>query len=174
MQPVKLLTNCAILILFALQSQGCSPAVKSSFENFLTELDKSMQKTARRILKDEKETKDSLNYDDSKGLLLAIRDFTVHPKKVKKGESVHLSVQYSILGAKKSGVQINDIKTLWNNNQKIATLAEETLKQKNGTWESTLTFMAPASAQKGTYKIKQIIATYNQEAQSEVFFTITN
>jgi|GEM_PF-3580803 len=156
-------------------SQGCTPELKqtlTNFENYMIELDKTLQKKVRKIL-DEEDTKKSINYKESTGLLIEITSFKVDPSHVKREEKVHLSVEYSVLGADKGGVQIRDTKILLHNNKTIATLSDEEIKRKNGTWESTMTFIVPKSADLGLHKVKQAVTTGYISSQSLGFFTVT-
>ncbi|PIE72410.1 MAG: hypothetical protein CSA20_08060 [Deltaproteobacteria bacterium] len=188
LKPFLCRGSCAFLLCLMLLTQGCFPIfiaavgaggylsaneeARENFKGFLTGIDQSLKTTTSRIASEEK-TREKNGYRDVKGVALEIESFTVSPEKVRPGGKILVTVQYSLLGAGEEGVLIKDAKTLWYDKRSVTTLGDESVKRKNGTWESSLSFVVPDSAQKGKYKIKQVIFQGNNQIQSVGFFTIT-
>ncbi|PIE69816.1 MAG: hypothetical protein CSA21_00410 [Deltaproteobacteria bacterium] len=176
-----------LVVLVMPLNQGCIPVViaaagaggylladeeaQDNLKNIFKDISDSLKKQTRGI-KSEKETRKDLDYRDDEGFLLEITAFSVKPSEVRCGEEIQVTTQYSILGAPEEGILIRDIKSLWVDNKEIITLADDTIKRNNGTWESTLAFEVPASAAAGPHKIKQKILHDTERIESVGFFTI--
>ena len=87
-------------------------------------------------------------------LVLKVLKSSVAPTIVQPGDQVRVLLQYSISGASKQGVQLQEKSSLVKDGAVLSVLKDETVTRGNGSWENSLTFAVPHSAQSGTYTVK--------------------
>ena len=155
--PVLAALACCLLC-------GCAPVVftagagagyvatqekpRSALEEFFDDLGKSIRQTTRRLTGESKSTRAAVpGYRG--GLALSIRQSTLAPTEVYKGEQVTLTLQYIVLGAPAGGISVRERSSLSKDGKELTVLKDESSQKENGTWENTLSFAVPASAKPG-------------------------
>lgn len=106
------------------------------------------------------------------GLIFTIQKASLSPDKVKKGEEVKLSLRYVITGAPAKGLKVTGKSTLSIDSKNLMVLEEKPTTKENGTWENTLTFAVPDSAQPGKYTIIQELSAQGLTRSSQRSFTV--
>lgn len=132
---------------------------KAKVDKFFSDLERSIRKTTRRIYSEDR-TKKKFTAEQGNGeMVLKIHKDSVSPDKVARGERVRVTIQYAVMGAAEAGVEIQERRALVFGSKELTLLSEDSTIRSNGTWENTLTFAVPASAEPGTYTVTQEIAT---------------
>ncbi len=131
---------------------------KAKVDKFFNDLERSIRKTTRRIYSEERTKKKLAGEPDNGEMVLKIHKDSVSPGKVAGGERVKVTIQYAVMGTAETGVEIQERRTLVFGGKVLTTLSEDSTIRSNGTWENTLTFAVPSSAEPGTYTVTQEIA----------------
>lgn len=179
---------CALL-LFAILSflPGCVPLFvavgagtgylvadqdsRQKVDHFFQDLSKSIRKSTRRLY-GEQRTKDQNAYQKSAGFMLTVQEDALSPTSVLPGEQINLRVQYAIMGAPATGIPIKKRRTLFFKGKQITVINNESTTRTNGTWENTLTFAVPKSAQPGAYTVKQEISAQGTTRSTQRTFMV--
>ncbi len=169
-----LLTGCAPLIFTAGAGAGyvaTQEEPKKKVGDFFDDLGRSIKQTTRKIT-GTPPPRTPTTAAATGGLVLRIKNATVAPIKVKQGDQVTLTLRYVVSGAPEQGIQLREKNTLVLAGQELTVLKDETVTKENGTWENTLTFAIPDSAQPGKYTINQQINAKGQSRSSRRSFTV--
>lgn len=178
----------ALLLLAAsLLASGCAPLVftagagagyvatqdkpRNKIEAFFDDLGRSIRQTTRRITGDEPPRRQG-KATAKTGLVLKIHKSTLAPAKVGKGEQVKLTLRYSVAGAPAKGVKVREKSSLAKDGKELTVLKNESIEKENGTWENTLTFAVPESADPGRYTVTFRITAQGQSRSSQRSFTV--
>ncbi|MBM9536616.1 hypothetical protein [Desulfobulbus alkaliphilus] len=169
-----LLPGCAPLVVAAGAGAGYLVADQESrqkVDHFFQDLNKSIKKSTRRIL-GEQQTRKQIAHQPSAGFTLTIQQDTLTPTSVLPGERINLRVQYAIMGAPAAGIRISKQQTLFFAGKQVTVINKESTTRTNGTWENTLAFAVPKSAQPGTYTVKQEISAQGKTRSTQRTFTV--
>jgi hypothetical protein len=131
---------------------------KAKVDKFFSDLERSIRKTSRRIYSEERTKKKFTSEQGDGEMVLKIDKESVSPAKVVRGERVKVTIQYAVMGAAETGVEVQERRALVFGSKELTLLSEESATRSNGTWENTLTFAVPSSAEPGTYTVTQEIA----------------
>lgn len=140
-------------------------------QRFFHDLSRSIKQTTRKVY-DEQWTSQHINYEQSKGFVLKISKVSLSPQKVAKGGKVKLVVEYVIMGGPEQGVKIEEKQTLLCNGEELTVLNNESTTKENGTWEDTLTFAVPDSAEPGKYVVVQEMKAQGLTRSTRRAFTV--
>ena len=113
------------------------------------------------------------NYAPSQGVKIVGESGTCTPGAIRPGQAVTTSVQYAVMGAPPSGIQITETRTLRQNGQVIKQVSSQDFMRTDGTWESTQQINFPANAPAGSYEVSQVISAQNSQFQQNVVFNVT-
>ena len=166
---------------------GCAPAVftagagagyvatqekpRSALEEFFDDLGKSIRQTTRRLTGESKATRAAVpGYRG--GLALSIKQSSLAPTEVYKGEQVTLTLQYIVLGAPAAGITVRERSALNKDGKELTILKDESSQKENGTWENTLSFAVPESAQSGKFTVTLQISAQGQTRSTRRSFTV--
>ena len=83
-----------------------------------------------------------------------------------------LTLQYMIMGAPEKGVTIREKSSLIRDGKELTVLKEESSEKENGTWENTLSFAVPESAQPGKFTVTLQISAQGQTRSTRRSFTV--
>lgn len=145
----------------------------ASFESFLQGIGRTIQQTTRRITgRTEPTSRRTTTRTASDGMRLDIQRSTLAPTVVYKGEKITVTLQYLIDGAPEKGVIIHEKSTLSKGGKVLTVLKDETTQKENGTWENTLSFAVPRSAQAGNYVVSLQISAQGQSQTARHTFTL--
>ena len=138
---------------------------------FFQDLNRSIQKTTRKIY-DEQWTSRQMAYSTNSGFILKIRKMSLTPGTVNKGEKVKLIVEYVVMGGPEKGASVEEKQSLFSGGKELTVLNNQTTTKENGTWENTLTFAVPDSADPGKYTVIQVIKAKGLTRTARRSFTI--
>ncbi len=168
------LTGCAPAFIAAGAGAGYLATHESSrhkVQRFFHDLSRSIKQTTRKVY-DEQRTSQQINYEQSRGFVLKISKVSLSPVTVGKGGKVKLIVEYVILGGPEQGVKIEEKQTLLCNGEELTVLNNESTTKENGTWEDTLTFAVPDSAESGKYVVVQEMKAQGITRSTRRSFTV--
>lgn len=169
-----LLSGCAPVVFTAGAGAGyvaTQEKPRSALEEFFDDLGKSIRQTTRRLTGESKATRAAVpGYRG--GLALRIKQSTLAPTEVYKGEQVTLTLQYIVLGAPASGISVRERSALSKDGKELTILKDESSQKENGTWENTLSFAVPASAKPGKYTVTLQISAQGQSRSTRRTFTV--
>jgi hypothetical protein len=162
-----------LLIAASLLASGCTSLdkPKSTIEAFFDDLGRSIRQTTRRITGDEPPPRQSKSKAKA-GLVLKIEKSSLAPATVQPGDQVKLTLRYRIAGAATQGVKVREKSSLARDGKELTVLKDESVDRENGTWENTLTFAVPHSAQSGRYTVTCRISAQGQSRSSQRAFTV--
>lgn len=145
----------------------------ASFESFLQGIGRTIQQTTRKITgRPEPTYRRTSARTTSAGMKLDIQRSTLAPTVVYKGEKITVTLQYLIDGAPEKGVTIREKSTLSKGGKILTVLKDETNLKENGTWENTLSFAVPRSAQAGNYVVSLQISAQGRSQTARHTFTL--
>jgi hypothetical protein len=144
---------------------------RQKVDHFFRDLNKSIKNSTRRLYGEQRTGKQTA-YQRSTGFMLTIQQDALTPNSVLPGEQINLRVQYAIMGAPAAGIPIKKQRTLFFAGKQITVINTESTIRTNGTWENTLTFAVPKSAQPGTYTVKQEISAQGVPRTTQQTFTV--
>ncbi len=184
-----LLSGCAAPLLLTAGAAGAGAGYvatqekpRSQVEIFFNDLGRSIRQTTRRISAGlpgrhpasyrEPTSRPSVASEPRSGFALKIQRSTLAPPTVNKGEQVTLTLQYMIMGAPEKGVTIREKSSLNRDGKELTVLKDESSEKENGTWENTLSFAVPASAQSGKFTVTLQISAQGQTRSTRRSFTV--
>jgi len=184
-----LLSGCATPLLLTAGAAGAGAGYvatqekpRSQVEIFFNDLGRSIRQTTRRISAGlpgrrpasyrEPTSRPSVASEPRSGFALKIQRSTLAPPTVNKGEQVTLTLQYMIMGAPEKGVTIREKSSLIRDGKELTVLKEESSEKENGTWENTLSFAVPESAQSGKFTVTLQISAQGQTRSTRRSFTV--
>jgi hypothetical protein len=184
-----LLSGCAAPLLLTAGAAGAGAGYvatqekpRSQVEIFFNDLGRSIRQTTRRISAGlpggrpatyrEPTSRPSVASEPRSGFALKIQRSTLAPPTVSKGEQVTLTLQYMIMGAPEKGVTIREKSSLNRDGKELTVLKDESSEKENGTWENTLSFAVPASAQSGKFTVTLQISAQGQTRSTRRSFTV--
>jgi len=169
-----LLGGCAPLVFTAGAGAGyvaTQEKPRNKVEAFFDDLGRSIKQTTRKLTGEEP-AKRQRQAKTGGGLTLKIHKSALTPTKVNKGEQVQLVLQYSVAGAAKQGVKVREKSSLLRNGKELTVLKDESNERENGTWENTLTFAVPESAEPGKYTVILRVSAQGQTRNAQRSFTV--
>jgi hypothetical protein len=184
-----LLSGCAAPLVLTAGAAGAGAGYvatqekpRSQVEIFFNDLGRSIRQTTRRI-SGELSGRRPATYEEPtgrrpvapeprSGFALKIQRSTLAPAAVNKGEQVTLTLQYMIMGAPEKGVTIRERSSLNRDGKELTVLKEESSEKENGTWENTLSFAVPESAQSGKFTVTLQISAQGQTRSTRRSFTV--
>jgi hypothetical protein len=168
------LAGCAPLFLAAGAGTGYVVTQKDGMakvDRFFSDLEQSIRKSTRRLYSQARTLK-MFPAERGKGLVLKIHKESVAPATAGKGDRVTVTIQYAVMGAAGSGVEVRERRALLFAGKELTVLSEDTTSRSNGTWENTLTFAVPASAEDGTYTVVQEVSAQGQKRTARSSFAV--
>ena len=112
------------------------------------------------------------NYAPAQGVKIYGESGNCTPGVIRPGQAVTTSVQYAVLGAPASGIQVTETRTLKQNGQIIKQVSSQDFMRTDGTWESTQQINFPGNAPAGSYEVSQIVSTPSSQFQQNVVFNV--
>lgn len=140
-------------------------------EVFFNDLGRSIRNTTRQLTGAVSGRRSSGTKAQTR-LVLKVLKSSLAPTIVQPGDQVTVLLQYSVSGAPKQGVQLQEKSSLVKKGSVLSILKDETVTRENGSWENTLTFAVPHSAQKGTYTVKLRIGNQGMGRTVQRSFTV--
>jgi len=171
---LALLTGCVPLFVAVGAGTGYLVADQESrqkVDHFFRDLNRSIKKTTRKLQGDQRTGK-QLSSHKATGFMLTIQHDALSPTTVHPGERVNVSLQYAITGAPPAGVRVTKQQILFFEGSQLTVINNEATTKKNGTWENTLAFAVPQSAQPGTYTVTQKISAQGLTRTTRRSFTV--
>ena len=144
------------LLMFSIYLSGCAPVLDNFQKSF-----QDIFQTSEAV-----ETKSSISCEKMNEAQLVFRKSTLRPRKVKRGQEITVSIVYEVACAPDSGVLVKEKMTLWHQGKELTVLTNENASRQNGTWESSITFRIPKSAQFGRYEVRQNMVSSKRIALS--------
>ena len=112
------------------------------------------------------------NYAPAQGVKIVGESGACSPGVIRPGGTVTTSVQYAVLGAPPSGINITETRTLRQNGRIIKQVSSRDFMRTDGTWESTQEINFPANTPPGTYEVSQSIRAPSGQFDQNVVFNI--
>ena len=88
-------------------------------------------------------------------LIIEVVNSSIIPDVARKNQEVTVSVTYKISGTFGAPVVVQQSKVLLYKGSVVAVLSKDVIERKEGTWENSLAFTIPSSAENGIYTIEQ-------------------
>lgn len=126
-------------------------------DRFFKDISRSVKQTTRRLTREQPRKKTTAPGKQGR-FALRINKTGLHPARVHSGDTVVVTLQYTVNGGPAGGSQIEVKRRLLKDGKEPTVLNTETATRKNGTWEDTLTFAVPDSATPGRYAVVQQIS----------------
>ena len=184
---MRFLFHCTLLIATLVLLTGCVPLFvavgagtgylvadqesRQKVDHFFRDLNRSVKKTTRRLHGGQR-TEKQLSSHKATGFMLTIQQDALSPTTVNPGERVNVTIQYAITGAPPAGIRITKQQILFFQGKQLTVINNESTTKKNGTWENTLAFAVPKSAQPGTYTVAQEISAQGLTRSTRRSFTV--
>lgn len=127
-------------------------------------------KVKARRTRTAEETAIENDYKAEQGFKMVPKGATIEPPSAKPGETVVATLDYAVLGAGDTGVDVEETRILSQGDKEIGKLSQEKLNRTDGTWRSTVEFKMPNNANGGTYKIAQRASAKDQTVGQTVAF----
>lgn len=113
------------------------------------------------------------NYAPAQGVKIVPENSACSPGVIRAGGTVTTSVQYAVLGAPPSGINITETRTLRQNGRVIKQVSSQDFMRTDGTWESTQEINFPANTPPGSYEVSQSIRAPSGQFDQNVVFNVT-
>jgi hypothetical protein len=127
------------------------------------------------ILFNDQKPENTLDCEKEKGVQLVLHETTLRPDKVTRGDEITVAIVYAVACAPESGVLIREKKALWYQGKQLKILTDANANRMDGTWESSITFRTPKSAQSGRYEVRQnMISGGDTILSTASVFTLTD
>lgn len=168
-----LLGGCAPLVFTAGAGTGyvaTQEKPRNKVEAFFDDLGRSIKQTTRKLTGGAPDKRQ--NQSRKGGLTLKIHKSALTPATVNKGEQVQATLRYSIAGASQKGTTVQERSGLSREGKELTVLKDESTERENGTWENTLTFAVPESAQPGKYTVTLRVSAQGQTRIAQRSFMV--
>lgn len=140
-------------------------------DRFFQDLDRSVRQTTRRLSGD-RPPRPTAVPGGKADFTLRVRKTTLQPAAVRQGATVTVTLQYALSGGPANGSRVEVKRRLLREGKTLTVLNTETATRENGTWENTLTFSVPDSAEPGRYAVVQEISARGVTRSTQRPFTV--
>lgn len=131
-----------------------------------------VHKVRARKVREEAATAQYYQYQPAQGVKVYNEGVKVAPNRVTKGETVQASMEYAVLGAPTSGINVIEKRVLKKDGEVLTALEEESVTRTNGTWVSTVDIEVTPEVEPGNYEIAQTLETPQGTFSNTEAFTV--
>jgi hypothetical protein len=111
-------------------------------------------------------------YCPTGGCVLRLDKVEITPDRAKRGDTLVLSTNYTILTPEQVGLPVSITRNIYYQGKNLGRTKSVDMRRNNGTWTQEINFTLPASAAAGTYTLVTSINTAYGTAQDSTEFQV--
>lgn len=118
------------------------------------------------------QTYQDYDYRPNQGFRMDMKGGSISPGTVAPGGNVKSTLNYAVLGADTSGVEVAESTILRKDGKDMATLDDRKVNRTDGTWENMIEFQVPKNAEEGDYMLAQSLRASGDTFHRDTPFTV--